>query len=133
MQLAERGRRTLTVDASHGIASENIPESATAQGREIHDIELRKVAALLKTLDEKDIAQTDIVAHSEGAIYGVMAALLRPERFRNLVLVDPAGMVGEDTQTRLVKGAALDLSLQMARIYKKRKLTSCSLRSKNLD
>lgn len=79
LELAQRGRRTLAIDASHGIASENIPESTTAQGREIHDIELRKVAALLKTLDEKEIEQTDMVAHSEGAIYGVMAALLRPE------------------------------------------------------
>lgn len=28
-------------------------------------------------------------------------------------------MIGDDTKSRLVKGAALDLSLQMARIYKK--------------
>ena len=119
LELAARGRRTLAVGAPHGIDAANIPESATEQGREIHDIELRKVAALLKMLDEKEIQQTDVVAHSEGAIYGVYAALLRPERFRNMVLVDPAGMVGEDTQGRLVKGAALDLALQTARIYKK--------------
>jgi pimeloyl-ACP methyl ester carboxylesterase len=119
INLAERGRRTLAVDAPHGIESANIQESATERGQEIHDIELRKVAAVLKSLDEKGIAQTDIVAHSEGAIYGVLAALLRPEKFRNIVLVDPAGMVGEDTKGRLVTGAILDIGLQIARIYKK--------------
>lgn len=119
LELAEKGRRTLAIDTLHGIASENISESGVKQGQEIHDIELRKVVALLKALDEKDIDQTDMVAHLEGAIYGVLAALLRPERFRNLVLVDPVGMVGEDTESRLVKGAVLDLCLQTARIYKK--------------
>lgn len=119
INLAERGRRTLAIDAPHGIDSANLEESATERGQAIPDIELRKVAALLKTLDEKGIEQTDIVAHSEGAIYGTLAALLRPEKFRNMVLVDPAGLVGEDTTGRLVKGAALDIALQTARIYKK--------------
>lgn len=119
LNLAECGRRTLAVDAPHGISSAHIAHHTEGREHAIHEIELRKVAALLKALDEKSIEQTDIVAHSEGAIYGVSAALLRPERFRNLVLVDPAGMVGEDSQERLVKGAALDLCLQTARIYKK--------------
>lgn len=34
-------------------------------------------------------------------------------------MVDPAGMVGEDKTSRLVKGAVLDIALQTARIYKK--------------
>src|SRR3989338_2738466 len=117
--LAERGRRILAVNAPHGIDSANIQESATEHGKEIHDIELRKVAALLKSLDEKGIEQTDIVAHSEGAIYGVLAALLRPDKFRNMVLVDPAGMVGKDSKGRLIKEATLDIALQTVRIYTK--------------
>lgn len=116
ISLAERGRRTLAVDEPHGIETS---QEASSKLGEIHDIELRKVTALLKVLDEKDIDKTDIVAHSEGAIYGILAALLRPEKFNNLVLVDPAGMIGGDTEGRLVKGAALDLALQTARIYKK--------------
>jgi len=119
VNLAERGRRILAVNAPHGIESANIQESATERGQEIHDIELRKVAALLKSLDEKGIEQTDIIAHSEGAIYGALAALLRPDKFRNMVLVDPAGMVGEDSKGRLVKDAALDIAIQNARIYTK--------------
>ncbi len=119
VNLAERGRRVLSVNAPHGIESGNLKESATERGQKIHDIELRKVAALLKSIDEKGIQQTDIVAHSEGAIYGVLAALLRPEKFRNMVLVNPAGMIGEDTVERLVGGAAWDTCLEAARIYKK--------------
>lgn len=117
--LAALGRRTLALDTPHGIDRANIQESTTQHGQAIHDIELRKVTALLKALDEKGIKQTDIVAHSEGAIYGVLAALLKPEKFRNMILVDHAGMVGEDTAGRLVTGAALDIGLQMTRIYQK--------------
>lgn len=130
--LANQERRVLAVDDPHGIESRNIPESKTPEGQNIPEVELRKVAALLKMMDEKGLEQVDIVAHSEGGIYGVLAAMLKPERFRNMVLVDPGGMVGEDEQSRLVKDAVLDIALQIGRIFRRLENIDWSALSKTL-
>jgi len=44
----------------------------------------------------------DAITHSEGSIYIAIAASLRPDLFRNIVLVSPAGMLPDDN---LVKEA----------------------------
>lgn len=62
---------------------------------------LRKSLTLLSILEQKGVSQADVVAHSEGALHAVRAAQLAPERFRNLVLVNPAGLTGETTFPRL--------------------------------
>ncbi|MEX0649967.1 MAG: alpha/beta hydrolase [Candidatus Andersenbacteria bacterium] len=90
---ATEGRRTLSLQNFHGLKAENIDEYPNA--------ELRKVAALIQTLDEKGIEKIDVIAHSEGALYTTIAARLYPERFRNIVLVAPAGMIGKDNIARL--------------------------------
>lgn len=102
---ATEGRRTLSLQNFHGIKAENIDDYPNA--------ELRKVAALIKTLDEKQIEKTDVIAHSEGALYTIIAAKLYPDRFRNIVLVAPAGMIGKDTVTRLGVGFSHDVTRQM--------------------
>lgn len=119
MSLAEQGRRVLVIDNPHGIEAKNISEADTIEGQNIPAVELKKVAAVLKMMDVKGLEKVDIIAHSEGGVYGVLAAMLRPERFRNMVLVDPAGMVGEDERGRLLKGAFLDIALQIGRIFKR--------------
>lgn len=101
---AAEGRRTLSLQNFHGIKAENIDEYPNA--------ELRKVAALIKTLDEKKIEKTDVIAHSEGALYTIIAARLYPERFRNIVLVAPAGMIGKDNIARLGVGFSHDVTRQ---------------------
>ncbi|MBI3255669.1 MAG: alpha/beta hydrolase [Candidatus Andersenbacteria bacterium] len=101
---ASEGRRTLSLQNFHGINTENIDEYPNA--------ELRKVAALMKTLDEKKIEKTDVIAHSEGALYTIIAARLYPERFRNIVLVAPAGMIGKDSVARLGVGFSHDVTRQ---------------------
>ena len=130
--LAEQGRKVLAVDSPHGIEVKNIPESDTPEGQNIPEVELKKVAALLKMMDEKGLEKVDVVAHSEGGVYGVLAAMLRPERFRNMVLVDPAGMVGEDEKGRLLKDAILDIALQVGRIFKRLKSIDWPALSKTL-
>ena len=99
--LYEHDRRVICPDTPHGIDTENT-ESYPA-------IELRKVAALVRTLDERRVPKADIVANSEGGIFAVLAAYLYPERFRNLVLVNPAGMIGKDNLLRLNTGFSADV------------------------
>ncbi|MEK9158003.1 MAG: alpha/beta hydrolase [Patescibacteria group bacterium] len=118
--LAEKGRRVLAVDNIYGISAEQIEGVEEAKKLIPNVLLLDKVAATLKVFEAKEnLDQVDVVAHSEGAIHAIFAALLRPERFRNLVLVDPAGMVGEGKAERLLKGATLDIALQVARLYKR--------------
>ncbi len=119
LKLAGSQRRTLSINEPHGIEPENIHEATEIENKMIPNIEFRKVAALLKMIDEKGLDQVDLVAHSEGAIYGAWAAILRPERIRNIVLVDPAGMIGEDSASRIIKGTAVDIAIQTSRIWKK--------------
>ncbi len=122
LRLAEKGRRVLAVDNVYGVEGAKAEEVDAQKAKELglEGLMLDKVVAYLKMLDMKEgLDKVDVVAHSEGAIHAIFAALLRPERFRNLVLVDPAGMVGEDKAERLLKGATLDIALQVARLYKR--------------
>lgn len=77
----------------------------------------RRVETILAVLDEKQLEQVDIIAHSQGTLDATIAAYvdakdaadyLKPPRIRNLVLVNPGGMMGEDNWFKLVKRFALD-------------------------
>jgi len=106
--LAEHNRRVIFLDTAHGIDTrekhEGVPEE-----------EMRKIDAMIKVLNEKGIEKVDVVAHSEAGFNMVLAAKLYPERFRNLVLIDPAGIIGEDRFSRLALGAAYDTAIQTKR------------------
>lgn len=90
-------RRTISANAPHGIESELHP----SESEHMPDAELRKVAAFMQMLDDKKIEKTNAIGHSEGCIDVVIAATLYPERFKNIVLVNPGGMIGEDNLWRL--------------------------------
>jgi pimeloyl-ACP methyl ester carboxylesterase len=60
-----------------------------------------KARTLLNVLDDAGAERVDVIAHSEGSLNVVLAAQTQPERFRNIVLVAPAGMIGKDTQPKL--------------------------------
>lgn len=110
LRLAEHGRRTISVDSPHGIEAESVENFS--------DIELRKVAAIMEFLDEKGIDQIDAVGHSEAGIYLTIAATLYPERFRNLVLVNPSGMIGKDKPEKLSARFSVDIIRQVVRSIK---------------
>jgi len=95
LEFANQGRRTICIDASHGIDTEGSSMNEEMI-KDLPEAELRKVAALIQSMEKKGIDQVDAVAMSEGGIYLTIAATLYPEKFRNIVLVDPAGMSGED-------------------------------------
>jgi pimeloyl-ACP methyl ester carboxylesterase len=93
---AERERRVVAIDAPHGIQNEMQTEERFA------DAELRKVAGVIAGMDAKGLERVDAIGHSQGAIDVVLAAYLHPDRFRNIVLINPGGVIGEDTPLRLM-------------------------------
>lgn len=89
LALAKCNRRVLAISTYHGI-------DAKPDG--IHpEILLRKAMAIIEALEQKQIKKTDAVGYSEGTLNVLLSAYLHPERFRNLVLVEPVGVIGKDT------------------------------------
>src|SRR5207244_703766 len=58
---------------------------------------LRRALTILSLLEEKKIEQVDILGRSQGGIDVAVAARLCPDKFRNFVLLNTAGMMGEST------------------------------------
>ncbi len=104
--IADRGRRVLSMFAPHGI--DTYPDFGTGD-KTYAAAELRKAAAMLRTLEEKNVEQLDIVAHSESAIWTLIVATMHPEKIRNIVLIDPAGLIDEDTTRRLAVSFCKDI------------------------
>ncbi len=101
IDLAEKNRRVISIEAPHGVDTQPITEHPM--------VELRKAAAWLEMMEQNNIEKADAVAHSESAIYITIAATMHPEKFRNIILVDPAGIIGKDSAPRLMIGFAMDL------------------------
>ncbi len=109
-KITEEHRRVVSLN--HPRIGNNREESKTELGveptKEITESpeQLRKALNLLGVMKEKGLERVDVVTHSEGAINTVFAALMNPEKFRNIVFFAPAGVIGEDTFSRLLKGFA---------------------------
>lgn len=88
--MANDGRRVLSLDHLRKLEIKNIPVGFPIE-------EIQKAMAVLDVLEQKEIEKTDAIGHSEGGLYLALAASINPEKFRNLVFVDPAGMIGHDS------------------------------------
>lgn len=100
--LMESERRVISLD--HPRRGGIIPNSFNEEVEKYPNEELRKAHTILGLLEQKNIEKVDVVAHSEAAINVCIAAMLHPEKFRNIVLYSPAGLIGNDTLFRLIKG-----------------------------
>ncbi|HLL61235.1 MAG TPA: alpha/beta fold hydrolase [Candidatus Nitrosocosmicus sp.] len=108
LALSYTGTRNVDVESSFPDIDVGKPIIANADLDEKYpDIEVGKAMAMLQMMEEKGIEQADIIAHSGGAISVLIAASLNPEKFRNIVLANPAGLIGKDTFPRLVKGLTM--------------------------
>ncbi len=100
-EITKAGRRGIALCAPHGI---DVPSD---------DAETRKTQAVLSLLDVKKLEKIDAIGHSEAGLYLVEAALKEPEKFRSILLVNPAGVIGPDSlpnlAARFVKGVTLDV------------------------
>jgi pimeloyl-ACP methyl ester carboxylesterase len=104
--IADKGRRVLSMFAPHGIDTD--PDFGTGD-KTYAAAELRKAAAMLRMLEEKGLEELDIVAHSESAIWTLIVASMHPEKIRNIVLIDPAGLIDEDSTPRLAVSFVRDV------------------------
>lgn len=93
--------------------------------------EIRKMQALIGVISQKKLEKVDVIAHSEGAIYAIIAATLHPDKFRNIVLVSPGGLIGEDKFHKLVGrmlvSAFHDITQAMENSHEKGLLTNAAI------
>ncbi|MEK7133642.1 MAG: alpha/beta fold hydrolase [Patescibacteria group bacterium] len=101
--LASKGRRVISLNHARNRRDSSFDEKLLDQ---YSAAELTKAFNFLDVLDQKKIEKVDVIAHSEGCLNAVIAATLRPDKFRNLVLFAPAGLIGDDNAWRLLKGFA---------------------------
>lgn len=106
--LVKLNRRILCLDSIHGIEVE--------KNEKYPYVELRKVNAIIKALEQKNIKKIDAVGHSEAGIYLSIAATLYPDKFRNIILINPAGMIGNDNVARLSVGFIKNLISQWTKL-----------------
>lgn len=85
------GRRVISVKNLR----ENIIEKA--QREDVIKEHLLKAFSILIALEQKGVEKADIIGHSEGSLAAIVAAKECPEKFRNLILVNPAGILGNDS------------------------------------
>ncbi len=105
IRIAEAGRRVISAYAPHGIPSER------AEG-DLPPAEMRKLELLLSLLEKKELQKINVIANSEGAISVAVAAVLYPEKFENIVLVEPAGIVGTVSALELIRRTLADAADQ---------------------
>jgi len=94
-EFTKNGHRSLLVEHKRAQTMSSIDEQYSTE-------DLQRAFEIIEALDKKGIAQTDAVGYSEGTIDLVVAATLFPERFRSLVLLNPNGVIGEDSFAKLV-------------------------------
>ena len=85
--------RVLLVDhARNG----RVPEDSSVN-REIE----HKANTLLGILDDTGIDKVNVIAHSEGTLNTIAAAIRKPEQFNVIILAMPAGLIGKDSVLKL--------------------------------
>ncbi len=116
-QMYEDGRPTLTFD--HPRAGGELPELSQDEIDALKGVinvekcpeEVRGAQILLGVLRNEQESQVDMMTHSRGSAYTVIAALIddvrakkenRENRIRNIVSYGPAGLVGGDRLYKLV-------------------------------
>lgn len=101
-KLVECDRRVISLN--HPRLGGDISEAPEEALEKYPHEQVRKALNILGTLNSKEVPKIDAIAHSEGAVNLMIAAMLNPEKFRDIVLYAPAGLIGEDKFTRLIEG-----------------------------
>ena len=94
-RLVELGYRVIAFDAPHGLP---IPTQPGPWGYILGAlfIERQKMATLIAIMNAMNIKRADLIGRSEGAMWALLTAHHHSERVRNIVLQNPAGLIGQD-------------------------------------
>lgn len=95
--LAESGRKVLYTNQLDGVTPSK-EDSLELDKFDLPETIKNKVAEVLVLLDHLKIDRVDIAGHSQGAIIATVVAALRPGIADNLVLLNPAGLYGDDSR-----------------------------------
>lgn len=96
--LAEK-RRMLAFSSLYGIGSEHAKmHFGRRETKELSAVYIKKAAALFETARFHRLEKIDAIGYSEGAMVVALAASFRPELFRNVVFVNPAGISGKTSE-----------------------------------
>ena len=90
-RMAELGRRVIAYDLPHGLP---FTRNGTNLGE--YAIELEKMETLVAVMQALEVDRADLIGRSEGAIWALLTALYYPHMVRNIVLQNPAGLIGKD-------------------------------------
>ncbi|MFA5714279.1 MAG: alpha/beta hydrolase [Candidatus Paceibacterota bacterium] len=101
--IANEGRNVISTVFSR----EEILKDSGEEG-DIPAAEMQKALAIIDIINKEGIDKVDAVGHSEGGLNLAIAACLYPEKFRNIIFVASAGMIGKDSYLDLVKRFAID-------------------------
>ena len=100
--LYERQRRVLLVDFTESNRS-RYPKEKLCSDEWIYAETVNKSNLLIGVLIEAQIKKADVIAHSEGVLTAAVAAEYYGHFFDKLVLAMPAGMIGTDSISELLR------------------------------
>lgn len=66
--------------------------------------QLQKIVAIDNILKHEEVALADIVAHSEGSIHAITTAYLNPSKYKNILLLNPAGLIPMNSSDLILQG-----------------------------
>ncbi len=90
-ELAKKGRKSFALNYNKFPVTELVGSS-----------EIVKSEALYEVLKQKEIPKADLIAHSEGGVVALIAAATNPENFDKIILINPAGLLKDDSHLKLI-------------------------------
>lgn len=104
LDLVNSGRKVIFINPKKGIEAESDDEYLRAQGKAafLPEVILNKTREIMMLVKRLGIDRADVVGHSQGAAVGTAFSRMLPNLTHKLVLLNPAGMHGDDSAFELV-------------------------------
>lgn len=98
IEFANHGRRILVINNEHLDRCQRTEEK---EYRKVPCLEYNKAIGIHTILKGRELTKVDLISHSEGSVAATVAMHMEPSFFRNLLLINPAGLLENDTLLKL--------------------------------